>query len=74
MLAGTVKTWNDEEAWGVLVAPDVPEDIWAHFSVIEGSGFRTLAAQQPVLLEVEDLGGPVQDGYRYRAKRVVAAT
>lgn len=72
MLAATVKSWNVEEGWGVLVSPEVDGDIWAHFSAIDGPGFRELVAGQKVTCEVEDLGGPVQDGYRFRATRVVS--
>jgi len=73
MLAATVKSWSDEEGWGVLVSPEVDADIWAHFSAIDGPGYRELAVGQKVTFEVEDLGGPVQDGYRFRATRVVSA-
>jgi CspA family cold shock protein len=71
MPIATVKSWSDEEGWGVLVSPDVGGDIWAHFSAIDGTGYRELVAGQTVTFEVEDLGGPIQDGYRFRASRVV---
>jgi hypothetical protein len=50
MLIATVKSGSDEEGWGVLVSPDVGEDM---------------------KLEIENLGEPLQDGYRFRASRVV---
>ena len=74
MLKATVKSWSDEEGWGVLASPEVREDIWAHFSAIDGPGFRTLATGQAVTCEVEDLGAQLQDGYRFRASRVVPAS
>jgi cold shock CspA family protein len=55
----------------VLVSREVPEDIWAHFSAIDCLGYRALAAGQSVTCEVEDLGAPLQDGYRFRASHVV---
>jgi CspA family cold shock protein len=74
MLDGTVKAWSDEEGFGVITAPDVGGDVWVHFSAIETTGFRSLAEGQSVSLDVEDLGGPIQDGYRYRATRVVPSS
>ncbi|MBE2319400.1 cold shock domain-containing protein [Solirubrobacter sp. CPCC 204708] len=73
MLNATVKSWSDEEGWGVLASPEIEQDIWVHFSAIDGPGFRGLTAGEPVTCDVEDLGGPVQDGYRFRATRVVRA-
>jgi hypothetical protein len=35
---GTVKLWNDDEGWGVLASPQVPGDVWAHFSHIVATG------------------------------------
>jgi cold shock CspA family protein len=34
-------------------SPDVPGDIWAHFSAIDAPGYRGLAEGQAVLLEVQ---------------------
>lgn len=67
----TVEEWRGEEGWGVLSAPEAaPGGIWVHVSHVEGEGFRSLSAGQQVEVEVEDLGAPIQDGYRYRAIRV----
>jgi CspA family cold shock protein len=68
MLTATVKSWSDEEGWGALVAPEIGEDIWVHFSAIDGLGYRELVAGQAVMCEIEDLGGPLQDGYRFPRK------
>lgn len=73
MLTAMVKFWSDEEGWGVLVSPEIGEDIWVHFSAVDGLGYRELVAGQAVMCEIEDLDGPMQDGYRFRASRVVAA-
>jgi cold shock protein len=64
----TVREWRDEEGWGVLDSPDTPGGCWAHFSHIEMSGYRSLTPGRAVLLEWE---APGQDGYGYRAVRVV---
>lgn len=42
-----------------------------HFFCIEGDGLRTLAPGEDVRVDVEDLGSPLQDDYRYRATHVV---
>ena len=70
-MRGTVKSWSDDEGWGVIASQDVSGDVWVHHVFIEGDGFRTLAPGEEVSFEVEDLGSPLQDGYRYRATRVV---
>ena len=72
MPTATVKTWSDEEGWGVLVSPEVSGDIWAHFSAIDGPGYRGLEPGQKVTCNVEDLGGPLQDGYQFRASGIVS--
>jgi cold shock CspA family protein len=45
----------------------------AHFSAVGIDGLRTLAPGARVSFEVIDLGRPIQDGYRYRAERVILA-
>jgi CspA family cold shock protein len=67
----TVREWSDEEGWGVLVADEVPGDIFAHFSNIQMDGYKTLKPGEHVEIEVV---GPVairafgpqpgQDGFR----------
>jgi CspA family cold shock protein len=66
---GEVKRFSDEEGWGVLTSPDVPGDIWVHFSSIEVDGYRNLVEGQRVEFEWEHYP-PGQDGYFYRAERV----
>jgi len=39
---GTVKWFNARKGFGFIVDPDVPSDIFVHFSVICANGFRTL--------------------------------
>jgi len=73
MVEATVKQWNDDEGWGVLSSAGVDGEIWAHYSALQAEGFRTLSVGQSVSVEVVDLGAPIQDGYRYRAERVVSS-
>ncbi len=42
MISGTVKRWDDGEGWGVLVSPEVPGEVFAHFSCIDGQGYTSL--------------------------------
>ena len=50
MSVGTVKFWHDEKGWGAISSPELPDgrDAWAHFSMIEMAGYRTLVAGQAV--------------------------
>jgi len=42
MARGTVKWFNDKKGFGFIVDPNVPSDIFVHFSAIQTRGFRTL--------------------------------
>lgn len=66
-MEGTVRFWLSEEGWGVIDAPEVPGGCWAHFSVIEMSGFHELHAGQRVRFVAERAP---QDGYPFTAEEV----
>jgi len=66
---GTVKSWNDDEGWGVLTSPELDEDVWAHFAYVEAEGFRELGPGAAVEFDYEQPPGG-QDGFTYRATRV----
>ncbi|MEU6340180.1 MULTISPECIES: cold shock domain-containing protein [unclassified Streptomyces] len=70
MANATVREWDDEAGWGVLDCAETPGGCFAHYGNIEMAGFRTLSAGQSVVLEWEAPGFR-QDGYDYRALRVV---
>ena len=70
VVRGTVKSWNADDGWGVLVSPQVSGDVWAHFSQIEAEGFRELEAGASVDFEYEAYPEG-QDGYHCRATRIV---
>ncbi len=65
--AGTVRSWHDEEGWGVVDSAATPGGCWAHFSAVAVPAFRSLEAGQLVELEWERAR---QDGYAFRAVRV----
>ena len=47
MSTGTVKWFNESKGFGFIAQEDGP-DVFAHFSAISGSGFKTLAEGQRV--------------------------
>ena len=61
---GRVKFYKSEEGWGGIESDEAPGDVWVHFSVIEGDGFRTLAAGETVEFRYE---AAQQDRWRFRA-------
>jgi CspA family cold shock protein len=44
---GTVKWFNESKGFG-FISPESGPDVFAHFSAIQGSGFKTLAEGQKV--------------------------
>ena len=52
MATGTVKWFNDAKGFGFIKPDGGGEDLFAHFSQIEGKGFRSLAENQRVEFEV----------------------
>ena len=49
---GTVKWFNDDKGFG-FITREAGEDVFVHFSSIEGSGFRSLIEGQRVEFAVE---------------------
>lgn len=52
MEVGVVKWFNNAKGFGFINAEGSEEDIFAHFSVIEMDGYRSLKAGQKVNFEV----------------------
>jgi cold shock protein len=52
MATGTVKWFNDSKGYGFITPDDGGEDLFAHFSAINMSGFKTLKEGQKVSFEV----------------------
>ena len=49
---GTVKWFNETKGFGFIAPDDGSDDLFAHFSEIQGQGFKTLAEKQRVQFEV----------------------
>ncbi len=52
MANGTVKWFNDSKGFGFITDDAGGEDLFAHFSAIQGQGFKTLKEGQRVSFDV----------------------
>ena len=52
MAQGTVKWFNAEKGFGFIAPADGSDDVFVHYSEIQGSGFRTLVENQQVEFEM----------------------
>ena len=52
MATGTVKWFNDSKGFGFVTPDQGGEDLFVHFSAIQGNGFKTLAEGQKVSFDV----------------------
>ncbi len=66
MPRGTVKFFNSEKGFGFITRED-GNDIFVHFSNIQGEGYRTLTEGQKVEFEI----GPGRKGDEARNVRVI---
>ena len=65
MLTGTVKWFNNKKGFGFILPAGGGEDVFVHFSVIEGDGFKTLAEGQRVEFTVaQGEKGPQAEGVK----------
>ena len=52
MATGTVKWFNDSKGFGFVTPEGGGKDLFAHFSAIQGQGFKTLQEGQRVTFDV----------------------
>ena len=56
---GTVKWFNESKGYGFISPSDGSPDVFVHYSVIQGDGFKTLAEGEGVEFDlVQDTKGP----------------
>ena len=54
MSTGTVKWFNDAKGFGFITPDDGSKDLFAHYSQIQGGGFKTLKESDKVSYEAQD--------------------
>jgi len=52
MATGTVKWFNESKGFGFISPDDGSNDVFVHFSSIQGDGFKTLHEGQKVTFDV----------------------
>ncbi len=53
MATGTVKWFNEKKGFG-FIAREEGDDVFVHYSALQGSGFKTLAEGDRVTFDIED--------------------
>lgn len=53
MQQGTVKWFNNAKGFGFILPEGSDADVFVHYSVIEGEGFRTLKQGEKVIFDIE---------------------
>jgi len=53
MATGTVKWFNNSKGFGFIAPEDGGEDIFVHFSAVQGDGYKSLNEGQSVDFEAE---------------------
>ena len=54
MATGTVKWFNDSKGFGFITPDEGGEDLFAHFSAIVASGYKSLKEGDKVTFDVTD--------------------
>ena len=69
MATGTVKWFSNEKGYGFIAPDDGSDDVFVHFSQVEGSGYKSLDEGAKVQFETE----PGQKGLQATSVTVVGS-
>lgn len=69
MSSGTVKWFNPSKGFGFIADDNGGEDVFVHYSAIQGEGYKTLAEGQKVTFDTEP---DPRNTQKVRAVNVVA--
>ena len=61
MATGTVKWFSSEKGYGFITPDGGGDDVFVHFSQIEGSGYKSLDEGAKVQFETEAVGAARQE-------------
>ena len=53
-MQGTVKWFNSSKGYGFIESDEIDKDVFVHYSVIEGDGYKSLAEGEAVEFEITD--------------------
>jgi len=53
MAQGTVKWFNEDKGFGFIAPDGASDDVFVHYSEIQGNGYKSLAENQRVQFEIE---------------------
>ncbi|NIP31881.1 MAG: cold shock domain-containing protein [Candidatus Dadabacteria bacterium] len=53
-MQGTVKWFNSSKGFGFITSSEVQDDIFVHYTAIEGDGYKTLNEGEEVEFEIQD--------------------
>ena len=53
MATGSIKWFNESKGFGFISQENSGDDVFVHYSAIQGTGFKTLAEGQQVTFETE---------------------